>query len=158
MSDEKNLNDDLNDDLGDAKDGEKKATDKADDFVNEAKEKAKEFAKEAKETAEEFTQDAKLVLSDGKNVAIIAHLTLIGWIIALIMNNSNKNELASFYIRQMLGLMLVAFLLSFVPIVGWILNLGMLALWIISLMGAFEGQKKLVPIFGEYFQDWFKSV
>ena len=158
MSDEKNLNEDLNDALGDAKDGENKATDKADDFVNEAKEKAKEFAKEAKETASEFAEDAKQVLSDGKNVAIIAHLTLIGWIIAMVMNSSNKNELASFYIRQMLGLMLVAFLLSFVPVVGWILNLGMLALWIISLMGAFEGQKKLVPIFGEYFQDWFKSV
>ena len=158
MSDEKNLNDDLNDGLGDSKDGEKKAIDKADDFVNEAREKAKEFAKDAKETASEFTEDAKQVLSDGKNVAIIAHLTLIGWIIAMVMNSSNKNELASFYIRQMLGLMLVAFLLSFVPVVGWILNLGMLALWIISLMGAFEGQKKLVPIFGEYFQDWFKSV
>jgi uncharacterized membrane protein len=154
MSDEKNLNDGLND----AKDGEKKAADKADDFVNEAKEKAKELAKEAKETASEFAEDAKLVLSDGKNVAIIAHLTLIGWIIAMVMNSGNRNELASFYIRQMLGLMLVAFLLSFVPIVGWILNLGMLALWIISLMGAFEGQKKMVPIFGEYFQDWFKSV
>ena len=158
MSDEKNLNDDLNDTLGDAKKGRKKAAEKADEFAGEAKEKAKEVYEDAKETAEEFTHDAKLVLSDGKNVAIIAHLTLIGWIIAMVMNNNNKNELASFYIRQMLGLMIVAFLLSFVPIVGWILNLGMLALWIISLIGAFEGQKKLVPVFGEYFQDWFKSV
>lgn len=157
MADKKNLNDDLDDMVDDAKEGAKKAADKAEDFAHEASEKAKEFAKDAKETAEEFAHDAKQVLSDGKNVAIIAHLTLIGWIIALVMNTS-KNELASFYIRQMLGLMIVALLLSFVPVLGWFLNLGMLALWIISLMGALEGQKKLVPLFGEYFQDWFKSV
>ncbi len=157
MADKKNPKEDLNDMLGDAKEGAKKAAGKAEDFADEAKEKAKEVFEDVKETASEFAEDAKQVLSDGKNVAIIAHLTLIGWIIALIMN-SNKNEFASFYIRQMLGLMIVAFLLSFVPMLGWILNLGMLALWIISLIGAFEGQKKLVPIFGEYFQDWFKSV
>ena len=158
MADKKNLKDDLNDMLGDAKEGAKKAAGKADDFADEAKEKAKEVFEDVKETASEFAEDAKQVLSDGKNVAIIAHITLIGWIIALIMNSNNKNEFASFYIRQMLGLMIVAFLLSFVPMLGWFLNLGMIVLWIISLMGAFEGQKKLVPIVGEYFQDWFKSV
>ncbi len=158
MADKKNLKEDLNDMLGDAKESAKKAADKAEDFADEAKEKAKEVFEDVKETASEFADDAKQVLSDGKNVAIIAHITLIGWIIALIMNSNNKNEFASFYIRQMLGLMILAFLLSFVPMLGWFLNLGMIVLWIISLMGAFEGQKKLVPIVGEYFQDWFKSV
>ena len=158
MADKKNLKDEVNDMLGDAKEGAKKAAGKADDFADEAKEKAKEVFEDVKETASEFADDAKQVLSDGKNVAIIAHITLIGWIIALIMNSNNKNEFASFYIRQMLGLMIVAFLLYFVPMLGWFLNLGMIVLWIISLMGAFEGQKKLVPIVGEYFQDWFKSV
>lgn len=88
----------------------------------------------------------------------MAHITLIGWIIALVMNNNNKNELVSFYIRQMLGLLITFFLLYFIPVVGWLLNLVILVLWIISLIGAFEGQKKLVPILGEYFQDWFKSI
>lgn len=125
---------------------------------DDLKDKAKEFAEDAKEAATEFTQEAKQVLSDGKNVAIIAHITLIGWIIALVMNNGNKNELASFYIRQMLGLMIISFLLYFIPHVGWVLNLGLIALWVISLIGALEGQKKLVPIVGEYFQDWFKSL
>ena len=158
MSDEKKINDDLDDTIGDAKEGAKKATDKAEDLANEAKEKAKEVFDDVKETASEFADDAKQVLSDGKNVAIIAHITLIGWIIAIVMNSNNKNDLASFYIRQMLGLMLVAVVLSFIPIVGWLLNLAMLVLWIISLMGAFEGKKKLVPVLGDYFQDWFKSI
>ncbi|MBJ6366788.1 TM2 domain-containing protein [Snuella sedimenti] len=59
MSDEKNLSDDLNDMLGDAKEGAKKAADKAGEFAEEAKEKAKEFANEAKESANEFAEGAK---------------------------------------------------------------------------------------------------
>lgn len=158
MSDEKNLRDDLNDMLGDAKEGAKKAADKAEELGKEAKEKAKEFANEAKETATEFADDAKEVLSDGKNVAIIAHITLIGWIIALVMNNSNKSELGSFYIRQMLGLIIVSFILYFIPIIGWILNLVLIVFWIMSLIGALGGEKKLTPVLGNYFQDWFKSL
>ena len=59
MSDEKSLGDDLNDMLGDAKEGAKKAADKASELAGEAKEKASEFAEEAKETASEFAESAK---------------------------------------------------------------------------------------------------
>ena len=118
MSEEnKNLNDDLNDMIGDVKEGAQKAADKAEEFAGEAKEKVSEFADDAKEKFNEFAGDAKEVLGDGKNVAIIAHITLIGWIIALVMNGGDKkSEFASFYIRQMLGLMLTSVVLSFVPI------------------------------------------
>ncbi|WP_203256214.1 YtxH domain-containing protein [Hyunsoonleella ulvae] len=158
MSDEKNLSDDLNDMLDDAKDGAKKAADKASEMAGEAKEKAKEFASDAKETATEFAEDAKEVLSDGKNVAIIAHITFIGWIIALIMNSSNKTELGSFYIRQMLGLVLISFVGSFIPILNIILWIVLLILWIMSLVGALGGDKKLTPVLGEHFQNWFKAL
>lgn len=158
MSDDKNLSDDLNDMLGDAKDGAKKAANKAEELAGEAKEKAKEFASEAKETASEFAEDAKEVLSDGKNVAIIAHITLIGWVIALVMNNSGKTDLGSFYIRQMLGLLILSFVLWFVPVVGWILNLIIIILWIMSLVGALSGEKKPTPVLGEHFQNWFKAL
>lgn len=169
MSDEKNLSDDLNEMLGDAKDGAKKAVDKvsgkanefADDakeIAGEAKEKAKEFASEAKESASEFANDAKEILSDGKNIAIIAHVTIIGWVIALVMNSNNKSELGSFYIRQMLGLSIVGFVSSFIPILNLVLWITMLVLWIMSLVGALSGEKKLTPILGEHFQNWFKSL
>ena len=128
MSDEKKLSDDLNDMLGDAKEGAKKAAHKAEEFADEAKEKAKEFANEAKET---FTEISK----DGKNVAIIAHLTLIGWVIALIMNNGNKTELGSFYIRQVLGIIILA-LLSWIPLLGWIIGFVCFIMWIMSLISA----------------------
>ncbi len=159
MSDEKSLGDDLNDMLGDAKEGARKAAQKAEEFGQEAKEKAKEFAEDAKEKSKEFAEDAKQVLSDGKNIAIIAHITLIGWIIALVMNGGDKKtEFASFYIRQMLGLMLIALILNFIPIIGWIANIGTLILWIISLISALGGEKKETPVVGHLFQNWFKSI
>lgn len=111
-----------------------------------------------KDKANEFAEDAKEVLSDGKNIAIIAHITLIGWIIALVMNNSKKSEFASFYIRQMLGLMICSLILSFIPVLGWVLNILMLILWIMSLIGAFGAEKKLTPVLGTHFQDWFKAL
>ena len=159
MSDEKNLSDDLDDMLGSAKEGAKKAADKAGEIADDAKEKAKEFASDAKEAASEFADDAKEILSDGKNVAIIAHITIIGWVIALVMNNGEKkSEFASFYIRQMLGLGICSLILSFIPVIGWIISLVFIVLWVMSLIGALGGDKKLTPILGQYFQDWFKSL
>ncbi|WP_298756215.1 YtxH domain-containing protein [uncultured Psychroserpens sp.] len=166
MSDDnKSLSDDLNDMLGDAKEGAKKAADKvsekASEFAEEAKEKASEFAEEAKASAKEFASDAKEVLSDGKNVAIIAHITIIGFIIAIVMNGSNRTEYGSFYIRQMLGiciLSLVIWVLSFVmPLLGF-LSLITIILWVMSIIGALSGEKKPVFLLGEQFQDWFKTL
>lgn len=151
MDDDKNLGDDFDDVLGDAKRGAK-------EFGDDAKRTAHNFSEDAKRESREFENDVHKVMGDGKNIAMIAHLTLIGWIIALVMNSNSKNEFASFYIRQMLGLMIMAFILWFIPIVGWILNLGMLVLWVLSLMGALNGEKKLTPGVGVYFQDWFKSL
>ena len=159
MSDDnKNLSDDLEDMIGDAKEGAKRAGEKISQKASEIADDAKELAGEAKEKAAEFADDAKEVLSDGKNIAIIAHLTIIGWVIALVMNSNNKTEIGSFYIRQMLGLMLFSIVLSFVPIVGWIANLAMIILWIMSLVGALSGDKKETPAIGNLFQDWFKSL
>ena len=94
---------------------------------------------------------------DGKTKAIVAHITFIGWIIALILNSQEKDEYASFYIRQMLGLVILS-LFSWIPVVGWILGIGTFILWILSLIGAASGEEKLVPILGEQFQKWFASL
>ncbi|MFP4844341.1 YtxH domain-containing protein [Winogradskyella sp. PE311] len=170
MSDDnKDLGDDLNDMLGDAKEGAKKAGDKisqkaselADDakeFAGDAKEKASEFADDAKKAANEFADDAKQVLSDGKNVGIIAHITLIGWVIALVMNSSNKTEFGSFYIRQMLGLILVSIVTSFIPIVNFVAWIPLLVAWIMSLISALGGKMTPTWLLGNQFQDWFKGL
>lgn len=109
-----------------------------------------------------------MVTEDGKTRAIIAHMTLIGWIVAVVMNNEKKDDFASFYIRQMLGLIIVSIgtsilagILIFIPLIGLlgpVLYLGVVALWVISLIGAVNGEKKELPILGAQFQDWFKSL
>lgn len=126
-------------------------------------EEKKDFGDKAEEAAKEFQEDVKQAFDpknpeSGKTVAIVAHLTLIGWIIAIIMNSSNKTELGSFYIRQVLGIMLLGFVLGIIPVINlfaWILPF---ILWIASLIGAINGNQKPVFLVGEYFQDWFKSL
>lgn len=92
---------------------------------------------------------------DPKVIGIIAYLTLIGWIVALILNSSAKSEFGSFHIRQALGIGLLGLLLAFIPVIGWILTI---ILVIIGLMSAINGEQKTVPVVGEYFQDWFKGL
>jgi molybdopterin converting factor small subunit len=159
MSDDnKDLGDELNDMIGDAKDNAKKAGDKISQKTDEFKKEAEEFANEAKEKVSEFSNEAKEVLSDGKNVAIIAHITIIGWIIALIMNGNNKTELGSFYIRQVLGIMLLAIVLGLIPVINFFAWILPFAMWIMSLIGSLSGEKKPVFLLGEQFQEWFKGL
>lgn len=159
MSDEnKDLKDDLDDMIGDAKESAKKAGEKITQKASELADDAKELASDAKEKAAEFADEAKEVLSDGKNIAIIAHLTIIGWVIALIMNSNNKTELGSFYIRQMLGLLIIAFITSWIPILNFLIFIVLFIAWLMSLIGAFGGEKKTTFLLGNQFQDWFKSL
>lgn len=101
----------------------------------------------------------KSTTMDGKTKAIVAHITLIGWIVALVLNqNEQKDEFASFYIRQMLGLILLSVITSIIPIVGWILWIVVIVFWVMSLIGAAGEKKSLTPVVGHYFQDWFKAL
>ncbi|NCB07963.1 MAG: hypothetical protein EOM73_07370 [Bacteroidia bacterium] len=95
---------------------------------------------------------------DGKTKAIVAHITIIGWIIALVLNSSEKDEFASYYIRQLIGLYLLGIVCSFIPVIGWIISIAVFILWILSLVGAIQGEMKESPVVGKYFQDWFKSL
>ncbi len=95
---------------------------------------------------------------DGKTKAIVAHIYWIGWVIALILNSSEKDEITSFYLRQLLGLFLLSIVLWFIPVVGWLANLVIFVFWIISLIGAINGEMKKIPLVGDLFQDWFKAL
>ena len=95
---------------------------------------------------------------DGKTKAIIAHITIIGWIIALVLNSSEKDEFASYYIRQLLGIYLLGIILTLIPVIGWVISIVVFVFWILSLIGAIQGEQKETPIVGQYFQDWFKGI
>ena len=91
---------------------------------------------------------------DGKTKAIVAHITLIGWSIALVLNRQEKDEFASYYIRQLLGLYLLGLILSLIPLIGWVLSIVVFVLWIMSLIGSIQGVKKVSSIVCKYFEDW----
>lgn len=61
MSDEKKLKSDLDDMLGDAKEGAKKASDKANEFAEDAKETINEFSNNAKEAFGGDTENKKMI-------------------------------------------------------------------------------------------------
>lgn len=95
--------------------------------------------------------------NDGKVIGIVSHITLIGWIVALIMNQNNKSEFGSFYVRQNLGLILFSFITA-IPFLGWVIGIVLFVFWIISLINAIQGKMTPIPLLGEKFQEWFKSV
>ncbi len=139
------------------------AKEKASDFSEDAKEKASGFADKAEEAAKDFKDDVKETFDpnkadNGKTVAIIAHITFIGTIVAFVMNNGNKTEIGSYYIRQLIGIYAMFFLLSFIPLVGcftWVLALVLI---VMSVINAANEKMVPTPLVGEYFQDWFKGI
>jgi len=111
------------------------------------------------------TQPQTLKIEEGKTIAIIAYITIVGLLIAFIMNNDKKNSYASYHIKQSLGVALTALALMFIgiiPILGWIISFVgiffVLVLWIMGLINAINLKEKPVPILGKKFEDWFKNI
>lgn len=101
----------------------------------------------------------------GKDIALISYLTIIGLVIAFVMNNDKKFEFAKFHIRQSLGLFLTAIALSFIaiiPILGWLVWIVgifiLLYMWIKGLMNAINGKEEVMPILGEKYAEIFKNL
>ena len=102
---------------------------------------------------------------DAKQIAIIAYITVIGLIIAFVMNNDKKFEFSKYHIVQSLGLAVTGFALGvigLIPILGWIINIigffVLIYMWIIGLMNAVNEKKKPVPILGNKYEEWFAKI
>jgi uncharacterized membrane protein len=107
---------------------------------------------------------------EDKTVAIIAYLTFVGFIVALILNNGpKKNALGQFHLRQALGLLILHLggMIAFVILAivfhrgffGLIVNIaskgyfiGLLVLFILGLVDAINGRRKPIPVLGEFIQ------
>jgi len=96
--------------------------------------------------------------AEDKTVAILSYITPIGWIIGLILHSNNKTELGAFHLRQTLGLYILSIILSFIPIIGWILNIVVFIFWLLGLIYAVQGEKKAVPLIGDFIQNLFKGI
>jgi uncharacterized membrane protein len=107
--------------------------------------------------------------AEDKTAAILSYLTLLGFIVAIVLNNSKKTKIGIFHLRQVLGFFLTLIavavcqiVLVFIPILGWLaiflLWCSMLVLWVIGLIGAIRGQMTLMPVVGPMYQKWFSNT
>ncbi|HKU61069.1 MAG TPA: hypothetical protein VJQ44_07635 [Gemmatimonadales bacterium] len=111
------------------------------------------------------SEAAAAAATEDKTVAILAYLTLIGFIAAIFMHQSNKTRLGAFHLRQVLGFVLTATagaVCGVVPILGWIVwffvVIVLFVLWILGLLSAVRGEMRPVPLLGEHFQKWFAGA
>lgn len=121
--------------------------------------------------------DDYVVPSYDKLLAIIAYITIIGWVISFLVYKSDKGNgeaypLYRFHLKQSLGLMILFFLVpavqwffSFIPFMLWLMNLvtpllylGIFILWLLGLINAINGETKEVPILGQYLQHLFRDL
>ncbi len=96
--------------------------------------------------------------SNAKTVAILSYITLIGWIVALVIHNNDRSELGAFHLRQSLGLFLTMLICAWIPMIGWFLNIIFFAFLIVGLIYAIQGEKKSVPLVGEFYQNIFRGI
>ena len=85
-------------------------------------------------------------------VAVISYFTLIGWVVAMVIYDKHQSSLASFHLRQSLGLIITGSILLLIPLIGWVLNLAVVLAWIsFGLYAAVQGQESKVPLLGDFY-------
>jgi hypothetical protein len=127
------------------------------------------------------TSPAPPAVGEDKTAAIVAYLTFIGFIVAIILNSNKKTRLGAFHLRQVLGFILtvigawicvaivmvilffvLAFMKSFlvvlVPLLYFAFGISILVLWVMGLIAAINGQLKPMPVVGPLYQKWFGTA
>lgn len=100
----------------------------------------------------------------GKTAAITSYILGIGVLIAMSMNSEDKNEFASFHIRQGLGITLTFISLGLIIsnfdslMISAPMWIFVSVLWSYGIFSAIKGETKPVPLLGEFFQKWLKSI
>lgn len=107
--------------------------------------------------------DAKTI-EEGKSAAITSYILIVGVLIAMSMNSETKNPYASFHIRQALGLTLTFISLGLIisnfdsMMISFPMWIFVSVLWSYGIFSAIKGETKPLPLLGNYFQKWLKSI
>lgn len=81
---------------------------------------------------------------DAKTTGIVAYLTWIGLLIAVL---AGDKEGAKFHVNQALVIFLFS-LLSIIPCIGWIWGIFMIVCWFMGIIAAINEEEKPVPVIG----------
>ncbi len=99
-------------------------------------------------------------INKGKTIAILAYCTLIGFIIAIIMHQSEKTKYGAFHIRQALGLFIFGVgAILVLTAIGWfmwflwvllpVIQISLLVFVILGIVNAANGKAKKLPLIGD---------
>jgi uncharacterized membrane protein len=102
-----------------------------------------------------------------KNIALIAHLPFIGWIVAIILyyQQNDRNAFAAFYLRQTLGIYLSNLAMNIV-LIGIFkmtfltvpIQLAVFAAVVYSFIQCINDSEEPLPWIGQKFQTWFHKL
>jgi uncharacterized membrane protein len=113
---------------------------------------------------------------NGKTAGIISYFFIIGWLIAYFgFHQNNKTCLGSYQLRQTLLFHLLSMVLryglaiifgamwlatGFISLYSLIrlLELVFFVLWIIGFIGAVQGEKRAIPLIGDWAQTMFPTI
>lgn len=98
------------------------------------------------------TYDHETSFDKNKALAVLSYMTIVGWLIALIFHGQDRNPYVRFHLRQSLGLFVTAMLLTFVPLMGWLIVLLLVLAWCYGVYSAITGHKLPVPVVGNFYQ------
>ena len=101
---------------------------------------------------------------EGKTIAIIGYLMLVGSLIAIMMNLEKQNPFARFHIRQGFGLSLMFIVIAI--FIGnfdsWMISFAFYIfisiLWTYAFVTMLQEKYIEVPLVGKYFQKWFTFI
>ncbi len=105
-------------------------------------------------------------VKEDTTVALLAYITIIGFIIAIVMHGNKKTALGAYHLRQALGLFLTWFVgsmvLALIPLIGWTLLpfyvITMVVFAILGIVNAVNGKQKPLPVLGAKYQEWFAGA
>jgi uncharacterized membrane protein len=103
-------------------------------------------------------------IEEGKTAAITSYILGVGVFIAMSMNAEDKNSFASFHIRQGLGITLTFISLGLIisnfdsMMISAPMWICISVLWTYGIFSAIKGETKPMPLVGNLYQKWFKSI
>ncbi|MCR5526434.1 MAG: zinc ribbon-containing protein [Lachnospiraceae bacterium] len=103
------------------------------------------------ETETEVIEEKPVSDVSDKTLGIIAYITLIGFILALVLSNGReRSEFLKLQLSQALIITLCHIGGIMVPLVGWVLLIVVFFAWASALIFACQGKTKPLPVIGEF--------
>ncbi len=82
-------------------------------------------------------------VEDNKVMAALSYIWILSIIFLLVKKDS---PFVHFHAKQGVVIFAASFILGFVPIIGWLLNIVLFVLAIMGVVGAWQGKWKKLPI------------